>query len=117
MRKLLLLATFFVVGLTSVKSQDLSFTCPRDTILACGNPCLDIVANIPDIRSLASDYTISNISTLTQCYPLIDPGTAGPAANDSIDDRYSAVINLPFTFPFYGTNYNSLVISTNGWWL
>ncbi len=115
MRKLLLLLTFSVAVFTSAKTQNLSFTCPRDTILACGNPCLDIVANVPDIRSLASDYTLANITPQSQCYPLIDPGVAGPAANDSIDDRYSAVITLPFPFPFYGTNYNSLVISTNGY--
>ncbi|RXR21833.1 T9SS type A sorting domain-containing protein [Flavobacterium stagni] len=30
------------------------------------------------------------------------------------DDRYSQEINLPFTFQFYGINYNSLVIGTNG---
>ena len=31
------------------------------------------------------------------------------------DDIYSGVINLPFSFDFYGTTYNQLVVSTNGY--
>jgi gliding motility-associated-like protein len=32
----------------------------------------------------------------------------------SIDDRYSGVVNIGFPFPFYGTIYNDLIVSTNG---
>src|SRR5690606_25226431 len=32
----------------------------------------------------------------------------------SIDDRYSNIINLPFTFCYWGNSYNSLVIGANG---
>lgn len=31
------------------------------------------------------------------------------------DELYSGVINLPFSFDFYGTTYNQIVISTNGY--
>jgi hypothetical protein len=30
------------------------------------------------------------------------------------DDRYSQIINLPFSFDFYGNNYNQIIVSTNG---
>lgn len=31
------------------------------------------------------------------------------------DDLYSGVINLPFSFDFYGASYNQLIVSTNGY--
>jgi hypothetical protein len=31
------------------------------------------------------------------------------------DDTYSPVIDLPFSFDFYGINYNQIVVSTNGY--
>jgi hypothetical protein len=31
------------------------------------------------------------------------------------DDRYSQIINLPFSFDFYGNNYNQIIVSTNGY--
>ena len=116
MKKILLLFILIGTAFTSTYSQNLSYTCPRDTILACGASCLSISSNIPDIHSLATDYSVVNISSqASTCYPLVNPGTPGPSAGLTIDDRYSNAITLPFTFPFYGTNYNSLVISANGY--
>lgn len=40
-------------------------------------------------------------------------GTLSALTTD--DDRYSGVINLPFSFDFYGTSYNQIVVSTNGY--
>src|SRR5262245_50308908 len=33
---------------------------------------------------------------------------------DNCDDC-EQVVNLPFSFPFYGQTYNQIVVSTNGW--
>ena len=33
----------------------------------------------------------------------------------SLDDQCSPLINLPFTFNFYGINYNQVVVGTNGY--
>jgi subtilisin family serine protease len=40
--------------------------------------------------------------------------TGGTHLNLSFDDRYLENYPLPFPFPFFGTNYNSVTISTNG---
>lgn len=39
-------------------------------------------------------------------------GTLTPTITD--DDKYSPVINLPFSFDFYGNTYNQIVVGTNG---
>lgn len=115
MLRKLLIVLLCVATINSAKSQELSYTCPRDTVLGCSAPCFSINSQFPDIRSLASDYVVTNITNIAACRPYIGPGAPGPSTSLTIDDRYSSVINLPFNFPFYGTNYNSLVVSTNGY--
>ncbi len=114
MRRFLLLLTLLCCIHTS-KSQNLSFSCPQDTLLGCNASCLTITGRFPDIRSLASDYSFQNVSAASACRPFVDPGGPGPSANLTIDDKYSTVLTLPFNFPFYGTTYNSVVVSTNGY--
>ncbi|RYE22168.1 MAG: T9SS type B sorting domain-containing protein [Sphingobacteriales bacterium] len=97
------------------QSQNLSFTCPRDTVLGCGINCFDLVAKFPDFKELGDDYTLVNTSSNAACLPYVPPGAPGPSAQLTIDDRYSDVIPLPFPFPFYGTTYNALIVSTNGY--
>ncbi len=115
MRKHLALIIFLIFSCVSGFSQGLSFTCPRDTILSCGNSCFNLPVKFPDIRSQTSNYEVTLQTPQTiQCYPQVPPGTPGPSANLTIDDRYSSVIPLPFPFTFYGTVYNSIIVSTNG---
>ncbi len=114
MRRILLLIAILAVSIPSI-SQNLSFTCPRDTILGCNSACFTINAKIPDIRSIGSDYTLKEVSAASSCRPYVPPAVAGPSTNLTIDDRYSAVIPIGFNFPFYGIPYSSLVASTNGY--
>lgn len=108
------LAAISIAFFLCAKSQNLSFNCPRDTILGCNTACFTLQARFPDMRTIGSDYTVSNVTQTAYCLPYITPGEPGPSTNLTIDDRYSAVITLPFSFPFYGTPYTSLVASTNG---
>ena len=39
--------------------------------------------------------------------------TAGPTSGGNVDDGHYTV-GLPFTFPFYGQNYTTIYVSTNG---
>ena len=110
---LLLLCSLFFVAL-SARSQNLSFSCPKDTVLGCGINCFNLVTQFPDLRTLGNDYTIENVSTVVPCYPLVQPSSPGPSTNLLIDDRYSSIIPLPFAFQFYGISYPSLIASTNG---
>ena len=113
--KRLLLLTILALSIYTSKSQQLSFTCPRDSILGCNATCLVIKGQFPDLHALATDYTYKDVSAQSQCRPYVDPGTAGPSTNLSADDYYSDTLFLPFRFPFYGSTYGSLIASTNGY--
>lgn len=113
MRRIVLL-TLLILSIYTSKSQNMSFTCPRDSILGCNAACLTIKGQFPDIRGLGNDYTLKNVSSGSACRPYVDPGGPGPSANLVIDDRYSQVLPLPFNFLFYGVSYNSIIVSTNG---
>jgi len=119
MRKILLSVTilFFVAG---ANAQNIfSFQCSRDTTIGCGTTCFTLHAKTCDLRQFSSGSTYS-INPLTNtpgsCFtPYTDPGAPGNPVTLNIDDRYSTVIPLGFNFPFFGTVYNSVVVSTNGY--
>ncbi|MBK8711689.1 MAG: gliding motility-associated C-terminal domain-containing protein [Niastella sp.] len=114
MRKILLLI-FCVAGFQFTQAQSLSYNCAKDTVLGCGINCFNITERIPDIKDLTSNYVVKNISSeVGACYPIVSPADPGPSTNLIIDDRYSSVLTLPFSFPFYQTPYSSVVASTNG---
>jgi gliding motility-associated-like protein len=103
----------------SLKAQNFSFNCSRDTLVpGCPtNLCITLKALIPDLHRLSTSYSLNPGSNIPGCFPIYaqpnDP--AGTPTNLTIDDRYSSVINIGFPFPFYGTVYNDLVASTNGY--
>lgn len=113
MRKILLSCFFFIYFLNSY-TQNLSYSCPRDTVLGCSVNCFNLTARFPDLKALGTDYTLQNVTNTSACLPYVAPGAPGPSTNLTIDDRYSTVLPLPFSFPFYGVPYNSLIASTNG---
>jgi gliding motility-associated-like protein len=119
LRLFVLLLSFISFSFFS-NGQGFTFNCSRDiTMVGCGpTGCLNIQALIPDIHGQTNTYTLNPLPILgvPACSPTYvpadDPG--GVPTNLVIDDRYSAVINMGFNFPFYGTVYNSLVATTNG---
>ena len=48
---------------------------------------------------------------------IVDVGTPLSSVNDDDGDDQdeSQVVNLPFTFTFYGENYNQITVCSNGW--
>lgn len=118
MRLLIFTGSFFLISFNS-KAQSFSFNCSRDTIVpGCPpNLCITLKATIPDIRGLSTSYFLNPASPTPGCFPVYlapnDPG--GTSTNLVIDDRYSNIINMGFPFPFYGTLYNDIVASTNGY--
>jgi len=82
----------------------------NDTTISCLQSCLDLKARIPDVRT-TNDYQV--ISIPFQPFPFTNPG--GILVDPTYqDDRFSPAIVLPFTFCFYGVNYNSCTVGTNG---
>jgi gliding motility-associated-like protein len=78
--------------------------------LACGQTCTTLVARFPDIRTTTT-YSVA-AADYSSHFPY-QIGGATPV-NFTGGDMYSALINLPFTFCFYGTQYNQVVIGANG---
>ncbi len=98
------------------------FSCARDTTISnCAISCITLLSRIPDVHASSATYSFTQLSGVgtpggNGCFRnYVDPGTPGTSANLAVDDRYSAVIPLPFTFPFFGINYTSLLASTNGY--
>ncbi len=114
----LALAFFLLIGYQTKAQNAFSFSCSRDTVLSnCAVVCITLKGRIPDVRTSTNSYVVNPMSgTAGGCFaPYVDPGLPGNPTNLTIDDTYSSVINIPFTFPFYGTPYTSLVASTNGY--
>ncbi len=93
----------------------MSFSCPKDTTVNCDN-CFSLSTIVPNIHESTADYVVNPISGPGNCFrPYVGPQEVGPSTNLGRDDVYTGVINLPFTFPFYGSEFNALVASTNGY--
>ena len=45
----------------------------------------------------------------------IDPNTGGPGSDQWLGDDDSMQMNLPFTFRYYGRDYDEVTICSNGW--
>jgi gliding motility-associated-like protein len=69
-----------------------------------------LVFQIPHIKG-TDDYTLLSVPYTP--YPYTTP-TGVEDNNLYNDDEYSFLVNLPFTFCFYGANYTSTVVGSNG---
>lgn len=80
-----------------------------------GDAPLSWSASVPTVNG---NYAVTESTTAGSgvVYNWIDAVTAGTKINFSDpDDSNSGSIALPFSFPFYGTNRNSVNVCTNGW--
>ena len=80
-----------------------------DMFLDCQNSCTDLVADYIALPYLeTSSYIIQG--------PICDlpPVTGGTPMNIILDDVWSAVLDLPFEFNFYGNSYTEIVVGSNG---
>ena len=75
--------------------------------VVCNTPCVNLIANY-SISNQTNAYSIQSIPYNP------NPYTNGTLYTIPIDDRWSGVINLPFSFCFFGQTYNQFVLGTNG---
>ena len=116
MRSFLISFLFFIFGL--LKSQDQNDFYISD---AQGNQSLLVSCNYPFVNN--------NCISLTAHYPIfkLTDSYAVKAANftpysvtsktvikEDLDDVFTGIIDLPFSFCFYGKSYKQLVIGSNG---
>jgi gliding motility-associated-like protein len=112
MKKILLVVFLLICTATLKLSAQACFNVAagNDTTISCTQACLDLKARIPDVRT-TDDYQVIPIPY--QPFPFTNPG--GVEFNPTyLDDEWSPVINLPFTFCYYGQNYTKCAVGTNG---
>ncbi|MCA0349148.1 MAG: hypothetical protein LCH35_07800, partial [Bacteroidetes bacterium] len=97
-------------GCATVGTVPAPGTQPLDLTLCSPGECRTIEANISDVPSTTS-YAASQIPYCP--YPFTGPGY-NIVPITSGDDFWSPLINLPFSFCFYGQNYTSCNAGTNG---
>ncbi len=78
--------------------------------IGCAQTCTNLLFKIPHLKSTA-DYIVNNIPYVPNAYV-----TASGMEDLTLynDDEFSSVINLPFTFCFYGSTYNKVIVGSNG---
>ncbi len=106
---LFFLSIFFCVN--AVFSQ--RNTCDRaalDTAIPCSQTCVSLSLTIPNVKQ-STTYEVTNGTYLP--YPFVCPSDT-LLTSINIDDKFSAAINMPFSFCFYGATYSQIVIGSNG---
>lgn len=79
----------------------------RDTTLPCGQTCVDIAARYLYTGNTDS-YSVQPVAYL----PL--PYNTGAPILVNIDDTWSSMIRLPFSFCFFGRIFDSIIVGSNG---
>lgn len=79
-------------------------------VLPCNQSCTMIDATFIDLRQTTS-YNVESISHVP---PISYNQALGNPVSVNVDDVWSSAINLPFSFCFYGVNYNTILVGSNG---
>ncbi|HUS03801.1 MAG TPA: hypothetical protein VMY77_18805, partial [Chitinophagaceae bacterium] len=114
MPKFLTFMVCFALTTHAISQSNFSFNCRKDTTIECTASCLTLKTILPNIYSSTASYTVNKISALSCFRPYVSASVNGASAGLLIDDRYSAPLDIPFPFSFYGNTYSQLIASTNG---
>lgn len=87
--------------LATVQVQSLGMVCAP-------GQCTTLSASYFEGKATTS-YEVSSIA-----YAPTFPFTGGTTINANADDTWSSVVNLPFTFSFFNTNYTQILVGSNG---
>jgi gliding motility-associated-like protein len=114
------LLTLFLFFSTQLFSQNFNFSCAKDIVITgCQSSCVTVETAIPNIYG-GGQSTMSVVQgsiLLGSCSrpTPVNPDGQGTSAALTIDDRYSAPIDIGFPFSFFGSTYTQLVASANGY--
>ncbi|GAB2821487.1 T9SS type B sorting domain-containing protein [Ferruginibacter profundus] len=113
MRKILpaFLLIVFLFSVEKITAQScFNVNAGNDTTISCLQPCLNLKARIPNVKT-TEDYSVVPINYAPFPY-------TSPLGNELTllyqDDKFSDIIDLPFTFCFYGQTYNKISVGSNG---
>jgi hypothetical protein len=104
--------TLFFVALISqfaVAQTPLATVSIESSGLVCSpGQCTELTATYFPGKSTSS-YEVNAIP-----YAPTFPFTGGTLINANFDDTWSSVVNLPFSFSFFNTNYTQILVGSNG---
>jgi hypothetical protein len=103
----LLLGLLLVSNLLFSQAPSINILGGNDTAI-CGNISLNLTCRLDTTVLGTNSYSVQSIPYAPFPY------TTGTLLPIPIDDRWSPVQTLPFTFCFYGQPYTQYVLSTNG---
>ena len=101
------LSIFFSYGLVNAQSGCPDVNAGPDITIPCNQTCANLLATYFESGNTNS-YAVNQIGYTPFSY------TAGTSILVNTDDVWSGVINLPFTFCFFGNPYTQLVVGANG---
>lgn len=81
-----------------------------DQTLPCSTPCTNLTAT-PFATGATTTYSVSSI---VHTPPIAYNQAGGTAVSVGTDDVWSDPIGLPFNFCYYGTNYTTINVGSNG---
>ncbi len=110
MKKMFITLIFFLGFFKFSSAQCTQLDAGPDVTVDCVNNCTTLSAQVfPGIGAATNTYTI------TAATPCPIPATSGVTPTSIyLDDRWSSVVTLPFTFYFFGQPHNQLIIGDNG---
>ncbi len=109
-----LLLLLFTLGFSTVSIAQFP-GCPAinagpDQTLPCSTPCTNLTAT-PFATGATTTYSVSSIPHTP---PIAYNQAGGTAVSVGTDDVWSNPISLPFNFCYYGTNYTTINVGSNG---
>ncbi|WP_430403218.1 PKD domain-containing protein [Fluviicola sp.] len=109
-----LLLLLFTLGFSTVSSAQFP-GCPAvnagpDQTLPCSTPCTNLTAT-PFATGATTTYSVGAIPHTP---PIAYNQAGGTAVSVGTDDVWSNPISLPFNFCYYGTNYSTINVGSNG---
>ncbi len=98
-----------VLGQPGCASVTITTNGGNNFALPCNQSCTTLTASAIQTSGETSTYSASSI-------PYSPPYAfnTGTPILVNVDDTWSGIINLPFTFCFYGASYNQIIAGSNG---
>lgn len=109
-----LLLLLFTLGFSTISLAQFP-GCPNidagpDQTLPCSTPCTNLTAT-PFATGATTTYSVGSIPHTP---PIAYNQAGGTAVSVGTDDVWSDPISLPFNFCYYGTNYSTINVGSNG---
>lgn len=109
MKKIYFLILNFVFSIAFAQSgANVTMVMSDPTAMCNSGDCVSTVVNYSIVKETTS-YQVQTIP-----FNLEYSTTGGTMLNNSADDVWSPIVDLPFNFCFYGQTYNKILVGSNG---